>query len=812
MERGTLPTELSILSISYNTENGAEYLWLPTHRLARHPLHFARNGEGRGEAFKKSHHMNPFRRLSTYFRRTLRAINPGSGGMRAAALGLVTLAGLIYVIFVIRQSIGPLLGFLPVLLALLLLGGLLLLLGQGIAWVIGLLNKIPWLLRWTLIGALALLLQSAMSYQPGAALLMAGVIALAGLLLGWGIWTVIRRYYLTIPQMRGGYTALTLGVLLLGGLAAWWIWPGVPAAEVANAALLSETAPARMTLPDPSQPGPYAVRTLTYGSGTDRYRPEFAEGAAIKTEPVDGSKLLDSSWTGFNGNLRTLLWGITPDKLPLNGRVWYPDSPEQGPFPLVLVVHGNHRDLDFSDPGYAYLGELMAARGFIFVSVDQNFINGSPTDFPNGMRNENDARGWLLLEHLRLFHQWNEAAENPFRGMVDTDNIAVMGHSRGGEAAAIAAIFNRLPHYPENAGQSFNYNYNIRAVVAIAPIDGQYSPAGRGTTLTDVNYFVLHGSHDADVTSFSGMNQYERVRFTGGEGVKAALYVYRANHGQFNSTWGQVDSGGWTGPVNRASLLPKAEQEQVAKVTISAFLEATLHGEEGYLPLFYDSRMAGEGWLPDTVYINRFDRAGYLRIATFDEDVDLATGTLPGSTVSGTDLDIWREGRINTKWGGAETNAVTVGWNEDGTSAITVTLPDDWQGVDASASLIFNVADANQDPAAGKGAADSEGEKPEGRQPIDISVVLEDAQGNMASLPLGRYKLVQPQLEAQLWKLKLFERSAPSEPVMQSVVIPLADFVEASAGFDVQNIRAIRFVFNRTPRGSLIIDSVGFRE
>ena len=49
--------------------------------------------------------------------------------------------------------------------------------------------------------------------------------------------------------------------------------------------------------------------------------------------------------------------------LPLNARVWHPAG--DGPFPLVLVVHGNHRMEDFSDPGYAYLGETLASRGFI---------------------------------------------------------------------------------------------------------------------------------------------------------------------------------------------------------------------------------------------------------------------------------------------------------------------------------------------------------------------------------------------------------------------------------------------------------------
>ncbi len=72
--------------------------------------------------------------------------------------------------------------------------------------------------------------------------------------------------------------------------------------------------------------------------------------------------------------------GVLIDKaLPLNARVWYPGG--KGPFPLVLIVHGNHADRDFSDPGYEYLGRLMASRGFIFASVDENFLNGAWYDF-----------------------------------------------------------------------------------------------------------------------------------------------------------------------------------------------------------------------------------------------------------------------------------------------------------------------------------------------------------------------------------------------------------------------------------------------
>jgi hypothetical protein len=126
-----------------------------------------------------------------------------------------------------------------------------------------------------------------------------------------------------------------------------------------------------LTAPDPGLPGPYTVGTFYYGSGTDRNRAEYRDSVTLVTEPVDGSKLVD---LGSSARARNSYWGFTPAEMPLNGRVWYPEG--DGPFPLVLVVHGNHDMRDFSDPGYDYLGELLASRGFVLVSVDMNFING----------------------------------------------------------------------------------------------------------------------------------------------------------------------------------------------------------------------------------------------------------------------------------------------------------------------------------------------------------------------------------------------------------------------------------------------------
>ncbi len=64
------------------------------------------------------------------------------------------------------------------------------------------------------------------------------------------------------------------------------------------------------------------------------------------------------------------------------------------------------------------------------------------------------------------------------------------------------------------------------------------------TPLENINYCTIQGSHDSDIPSFYGLNQFDRVKFTGAnDWFKSAVYVYAANHGQFNTIWGNFDVG-----------------------------------------------------------------------------------------------------------------------------------------------------------------------------------------------------------------------------------------------------------------------------
>ena len=587
--------------------------------------------------------------------------------------------------------------------------------------------------------------------------------------------------------------------------------------------------------PNPADPGGHSVAALYYGSGSDRRRAEFRDSVSFSTESVDASKLIS---LGSTARERNGYWGFTPKEFPLNGRVWYPEG--DGPFPLVLIVHGNHNPRDFSDPGYRYLGELLASRGFILVSVDMNFVNGS-------IRGENDARGWLLLKHVEAWKNFNEDETNPFFGKVDLENIALIGHSRGGEAVAHAAAFNRLQFYPDDASLTFDFNFNIRSIIAIAPVDGQYLPTGRHVPLQNINYLVFHGSHDGDVTSFHGLRQYNRLRFTDGESrFKAAVYVYRANHGQWNQVWNNRDNGPRSGRIlELRGLIPTEEQRRFGEIYISAFLETTLRNDIRYTPLFRDHRVAGD-WLPKTMYITRYQHSSFTPIADFEEDIDLTTGTIPGTSLAGQRLRTWRESslvlrsrnRANTS-NVQSSQAVWLGWNNEVSgnpdsivpaASYTITL-------DGSARENFDLSNETMlefllaptterpgpHPRPSASDADSStrntdsGERDEqpsdSLPPMNLSVEALDTNGNSARVSLARYGAIRRPLEIRILRRGDLEESRfddQHEIVLQSYSIPLRDFAAANGEFDPGELAHIRFVFDGPSSGTIVLDDVGF--
>lgn len=559
--------------------------------------------------------------------------------------------------------------------------------------------------------------------------------------------------------------------------------------------------------PDPSAPGPYAYRTFTYGSGDDRHRAEFGEDASLLSSSVDGSAYIDGDdWPW----LRDRFWGFDEKELPVNGRVWMPEG--AGPFPLVLMVHGNHLMEDFSDEGYEYLGELLASRGYAAVSVDENFLNYSVW---SGIPDQDmKVRAWMLLKHIGQIREYAADASTPFYGRIDFGRVALLGHSRGGQAVAMAADPDQW--FAADEGLPDRSAYKIRAVIAIAPTDTAVDD--KRALLRDVSYLTLQGASDADVSTFDGERQYARTSFpSSSAGFKASLYIADANHGQFNTDWGDRDEAPPTGLFLKKPGLSGEEQRQIAKAYVSAFLEATLRDRQAYTTLFRDYR-TGFGFLPDGRYYGRFENARFLPVARYDEETGDPAIVSPDARAEAAGMAEWaNEEALDRERRGKGNRGVVLRWGKAGGSyslRASAPFPAPRAGSDPSGSagvLAFSMADLSWELESREGDEEAVPR---------VAVVLEDDGGRTARVALGEVMPVVPAPRTTFTWLGWLEESLEDgkfkeeiEPVFQTYEIPLSLFKKAEPGLATGRIVRATFEFGGDgEEGKVMLDDIGMTE
>ena len=372
------------------------------------------------------------------------------------------------------------------------------------------------------------------------------------------------------------------------------------------------------TLPNPELNGIFNFASVVYAApglnysdqSLSQYQLYEHPNADFATRRIDLSLFAD-----FDAGVP---WPFSNTAVPINGMARIPEG--DGPFPLAFFAHGNHDPFEHSTPGYIYLCELLASHGIIAATIDVNFLNGRN-------RGENDGRAIVHLEHVKQFLTWNATSSHLLEGKVDESRILIAGHSRGGEAVGHASLFNTLtqiqpdsssPIVPLDGSAGLGpYRFNLRSVIAIAPTDGQYVPVS-GPTRAQDNYFVIHGSRDADVFNFPGYMTFDRSHAVNlanptapARGFKALVWVHGANHNFFNSVWDQESD----------DTISRSEQEQIAKVYISALAQALLNDELGYLDLLRDhSAGVQANWLPSGVnFVSQFQNAERLFLQHSEE-------------------------------------------------------------------------------------------------------------------------------------------------------------------------------------------------
>ena len=263
------------------------------------------------------------------------------------------------------------------------------------------------------------------------------------------------------------------------------------------------------------------------------------------------------------------------------------------------------------------------------------------------------------------------------------------------------------------------------------------------------------------------------------------------------------------------------EQRRVARVYFGAFLEVVLRDDLRYLPIFADVRHAAR-WVPDTFYLQAYADSRHVALASFDEDLDPTTTSLAGGRIDGRHLTKWREQWIQLKYKPLDTHVAVIAWDQEAeqeTASFAVRLPEEAVETGPGSRVVFSLSAADEDTlpedweeAEAASEADDEDDEDEDDepQPLDWSVVLTDASGESASLALSHERLLYPQLETVTRRASFLEFGGTSEVILQHFAFELDDFVRANPAFDPRAVRELRFVFDLSPAGAVVIDDIGF--
>jgi hypothetical protein len=280
--------------------------------------------------------------------------------------------------------------------------------------------------------------------------------------------------------------------------------------------------------------------------------------------------------------------------------------------------------------------------------------------------------------------------------------------------------------------------------------------------------------------------------------VRRRLWVYRANHGQFNTAWGARDFGPYSGTVlDLAPLLSGEEQRDVSRTAIGAFLEASLHGKDGYRGLFRRP-MVGREWLPEDIVIVRSRHGGAAPLWGSDpaRTAEGVRAVVDGAVARDLPIPLralQREQAMRgtfLRWTAGSGQAT---WDLAGLDAVPKPGSGDWDAIRVA------IADG-RDPA----TSDA----------VSIPVVIHaEAGGVVVDLPLDRFGALPPPLPVHLVKHDLLVATAgmdvsvwsQAEVVLQTYEVPLSAFTEADPEFDPGALASLGLTVSRATDGALWI-------
>lgn len=498
---------------------------------------------------------------------------------------------------------------------------------------------------------------------------------------------------------------------------------------------------------------------------------------------------------------------------PIQGLIRYPatvagvDQPVSDlldTYPLVILAHGNHGVFSAggvrvnSFDGLEYLCRHLASYGYVAASINLDFMNVDLTTVPATLVNRFPTivqRGLTILEHITELETLN-TTDAQLTGRIDLGQVALIGHSRGGEGVVSAQTSNLARAVPRA----------IRTIVSIAPTDFL------GIVEGSVPYLVVYGSADNDVSTGHPFRLYDRATR-----LKSAVFIEGANHNFFSTNFDWVADPDSTD----ARLIPAAQHVALARAYCLGWLEMNVRGQHDHLPLF--DRNGRPAAVAGPAIFHQFRQADTQRAVVDDysqgafdpaapHGPQLATraerNTLGGAVaVAGlvtpvglsnprTEASLRRRDLANFFH---DTFGAMVAWDVAGGNLTTTFGAGDVSGfrvVSFRVAQRFNVP-RNPNPAGlGAGAV------------RDLTVRLTDSSGHNAQVRAGTVATI-----PFPWKRPAGEGGlARTKSVLRTIRLPLAAFKNANNNLDLTAIFSIGFLFDQSASGELAIDTVEFSD
>ena len=243
--------------------------------------------------------------------------------------------------------------------------------------------------------------------------------------------------------------------------------------------------------------------------------------------------------------------------------IYYPDTAESNKFPVALLLQGAL--VDKAD--YANFASTVASYGFVVIVP--NHLQLSPRSGKKELLSEVSQ----IDDVLTYVEAENSNSTSPLKGIIDTDNLALLGHSFGG-AVGLSAINNScLPILcnqeftrSDKIGAGIFYGTYLQSSDEFLAIDNDSIPLG-----------LISGSVDGVTTPDEVGTSYELIQ----DSPKALITLEGANH------YGITNEDSVRDP-----LRPNLEQD-IAIETIARwsglFLRASIFNDKDALEYVYNT-------------------------------------------------------------------------------------------------------------------------------------------------------------------------------------------------------------------------------